>query len=414
MYTLEKSYIKKDWEWQVEDIGEWTIEKVLKETQSVRMIVTFTGELVSFSARLRDNRHFISKANKTDTVNQWLASFEKDVLVLTKAPQGLIDATMVEVTDLDNLPVISRTGNENYAPDQPLPPGVDTDLCIQPVEDLRLVNHYGLDNLEKNFLFAINGYFRPVYRFADWLHISQGVQMMADENLYIASAVDFTEVGGITQIPITPDMVNLINETEVDKFNGEVRATIDLGTDITGKTILMVMGGYLHILDGTYEDIGPKKVLVRINKKRAILREYDKPVQNDKPYQPANVRDNGVIYNTFDAEKYLCQRDSWIVVLNNSDIGLMREPLIGTGIPSEYTFYRAPKGLTFDETGKFCPFVIEGYNKDDCAINTIPTKRVYDLADTISIHQSKVFGNQLRVRQKVEAMDVYTLDLYNF
>lgn len=416
-YYFEKSYVRKNYEWSVEDISAWTIAKVISDTQSVRIILNWENNIISYSMRLRDNKHFINIADKSKTITQWLAEFTEDKLILTDAPNGLMDAKSIIYHDLSSINTITKTGNSKYGEGQVIPRGLDNDYCFRNPDDVNPLNRYHVDNMEKNCLFAINGYIRPTVRVDKWLHIVDGARIHFEEKYNVTSVIDFTDIGGISKYKILPENVKVLPRTTADTLNGETRVLVRLNSDadiFTERMPIVVLGGHIHVMDNTYEDLAPDLMLIKVNHKLAIMRELGKIFVRDKPYEYANVRHGGAQIDTFDVVKYVTAEDSFIVVINNPELGMKRSTLVPTGLSGTYTFWRYPKGIGIFDNGKLAPYYAAGVNKDDVSLNTLPSFENQYLVDTQPIPGSAVISRNTSRPKHIKLMDMHIIDLYVF
>lgn len=416
MYTLEKSYVKKDWEWSVEDVKDWTLAEVFKDAQSILLIVTWANEGVSYSARIRDNTEFMATYDRGRvTVEEWLASFTEDKLILRTAPVGLSEAEAVRAFDLFDLKMQYKTSNTAFAQGVQIPIGLDNDYCFTNTGEV--INPNAFDyytKLEANSLFAVNGYVLPTVIHEGYIHILYGARYMAEMGHKITTVIDFSDLGGIVKEKFAASKITVLERRDIDIDNGIVRCTIDTDISLTGKCFFLVIGGYIFMMNGIYKDIGANKILVELEIKRFIINELNKPFTVTKPFEAANVLDSGAMANTFDPVSLLTQFDSFLVVTNTADLAMNQEEMRRSTVPGMYTFWRIPRGMTFYEDGLLAPIWTVGYNKDDAGFAALPRKRRFDLSNTVPFGEQKAIIHHGQRMRLMLNMDIYVRDVYSF
>ena len=113
-----------------------------------------------------------------------------------------------------------------------------------------------------NSLVAVNGVFHKTYLYNKELYVQDGYANIKNTRRDEISVYDTTSVGGHTILPIRIPNIDASNKTP---HNG-VTLTFCRDVDFTNKTLLLVIGGYLHALDGTYRIIAKNRIVVDICK----------------------------------------------------------------------------------------------------------------------------------------------------
>jgi hypothetical protein len=113
----------------------------------------------------------------------------------------------------------------------------------------------------RHSLVAVNGVFHKTYFHEHQLYVKDGFANIKNARRTQIGIYDTTAVGGHDLLPIEIANIDASNRTP---FSG-VTLTFP-HADFTGKTILMVLGGYLHALDDTYRIIGRNRVVIDTGK----------------------------------------------------------------------------------------------------------------------------------------------------
>ncbi len=157
---------------------------------------------------------------------------------------------------------------------------------------------------------------------------------------------DFQDLGQLTMIPITADMIYKQN-TNQSLCN---HAYINVGQDLTGSTVMLVIGGYLHVLDAkTFSLVGTESIKIDFNNYPLLERYYESKDYIDlsslaltaPTFNPDAVSVEEI---TSDAAitQLLTLSQSFIVLLNNQDISVELVALEAMGWPGCYASYVEP------------------------------------------------------------------------
>jgi hypothetical protein len=157
---------------------------------------------------------------------------------------------------------------------------------------------------------------------------------------------NFQDLGQLTLIPITADMIYKQN-TRQSLCN---QAYINVGQDLTQSTVMVVIGGYLHILDTkTFSLVGTESLMIDFNKNPLLERYYESKDYIDlsnlaltaSSYNPDAVSIEEI---TSDAAitALLTLSQSFIVLLNNQDISVNLVELERLQWPGCYASYVDP------------------------------------------------------------------------
>src|SRR5690606_25091812 len=104
--------------------------------------------------------------------------------------------------------------------------------------------------LQKHALVSVNGFFHKTTFSSHGVRIVDGAKsalLCNDTNVGILSTVN---LGSVEYVSITEDMIYKLDESH----RLSSKAFINLGVDTEDKTVLLCLGGYLHILDGSYRN----------------------------------------------------------------------------------------------------------------------------------------------------------------
>jgi len=112
-----------------------------------------------------------------------------------------------------------------------------------------------------NCLVSVNGVFHKTYLYTKELYVDGGYFNIKNHRQNKIAVFDTSGIGGHTILPIQMANIDASNATP---FSG---VTLSFpGVDFSNKTILLVLGGYLHALDHTYRLISPNRLMIDISK----------------------------------------------------------------------------------------------------------------------------------------------------
>lgn len=216
--------------------------------------------------------------------------------------------------------------------DAEIPHGEKNDLLLRKEGvDFQTYHRYAL--------VTVNGFFHRTGTYQDGLQVVEGGRTGRLCNNNQVGIHSFFGVGTLDQIPITADMVYKTIST------GRLsdRAYIELPYDIEDKTVLLVLGGYLHVLDDAYTRIGPRSIRVNFNKIAYPERYFSSRSRIDLSSLPLNLVEDDPGHVAVDEllsdeviTAYLSLPQSFVVVVNARDFFVRRHLIANSQLPGRY------------------------------------------------------------------------------
>lgn len=170
----------------------------------------------------------------------------------------------------------------------------------------------------------------------------------------------FNNVAGLSLIPITDSMIHRrYADTPLSKV-----MYIDSGINLNGKTLGIVLGGYLHILDRkTFYRISDSIVAIEFQNYPLLERYFESKKYIDLSSLELDIdEDNPDLVNypqlTSDSvlRKYATLSQSFLVAIDSLDIFVDREELPTSKIPGTYISYSQPVYPLFTGYGKISEY----------------------------------------------------------
>lgn len=226
--------------------------------------------------------------------------------------------------------------------------GDDTVVTREEQTALKLVHPTGLHALfAKHCLVNVNGFFHFSEAMSGGIRVHRGGQSpLLHAGSAMCGILSFRKLGEIQLIPITEQMI--YKQDEDERLRDRVH--LDMGIDPGNKTIMLVLGGYLHVLDRrTFRRIGDTLLTIDIGNLNLLDRYFE-----SRPYidysglqlqtTPNNPTQVGVdnFYSDAVLRRYLTLSQSFLVLLDNPDVFVEREYIGKTKTPNVFTGYTPP------------------------------------------------------------------------
>lgn len=267
----------------------------------------------------------------TKTIPQWLASLGSASLPTMNALPAL-NPKPVRYADAFRAGYHVNPVDRTRHTEAEIPFGEKNDLLIAKHDlDFRQWARY--------CLVSVNGYFHRTFGAVEGLYVVDGGRTGRLGNNNSVGIHSFREVGPMDLLPITPDMIYKTAPTQ--KFANA--AHIKLPYSVDGKVVLLVLGGYLHVLDRAYALIGPQSLKVDFNNLALPERLYEAWDQIDlsslglevSSHNPTQVSVDQ-LYSDEVIQAYLCLPQSFIIILDVPELYVRRHPIENTGLPGRY------------------------------------------------------------------------------
>lgn len=281
------------------------------------------------------------------TVAEWLASLDNQTLP-TVSTMPLLALSPVGYSDIwqagYGVNLASRFRNPN------------TQATASSLDDL-LVTKPGLDmvSMSQYLLTTVNGYMHRSEGSVDGLYIVDGGKSHRVSGNNHAGVLSFLTVGTVKQIAITPDM--LYNPHDSTRYAQSVY--VNLGESLAGKTVLMSIGGYLHVLDGTYVKTGDSTIKINMYKLPFPERLYQSRGQLDLSGLPIEEGEGKTgqyvvnsIYSDAVVRAYLTMSQTFAIVIDAPLFYVRKHQLERFVVPGRYFHHAANRFPLFGSMGR--------------------------------------------------------------
>jgi hypothetical protein len=326
--------------WSDVDISAMTIGSLFTDYNNVWLTLSNTALTNNVYLKLSDIREHVAAQYQELTIPQWLVINDDDTLPTFNSLPTLA-LRHVQYSDAWRAGYTIKPVDRFRHEDAEIPYGEKNDLLLtKEGVDFQTYHRYAL--------VSVNGFIHRAGASTSGLQVVEGGRTGRLANNNQVGIMSFLGVGTIDCIPITPSMI--YKTTEDGRLAD--RAYVALPYDTEGKTVLLVMGGYLHVLDEVYTKIGPKSLRINMNKIAWPERYFDSLKTIDLTSLPLtrNVNDPrhvavDELYSDAVIKAYLSLPQSFIVIVNTSDFFVRRRQVPNSQLPGRF---EVPKG-----TGRF-------------------------------------------------------------
>ncbi len=317
--------------WSEVDLGNAQLNDLY--TQYGKVILTLTHPGVSHDLFLDMDvaRPLISPSMRPRTVRQWLTQIGDMALPTTSTPPSF-RARTVRYADVWEAGYDVKPVDRKRAHDAQLPLGDKNDLLLSREDiDFREMWQY--------CMVSVNGLFHRVGGAEEGLYVVEGGRTGAiyrDNHLGILS---WRDVGRLEYISIMPGMVYKTHPSQKYADYANVKVPISMA----GKTPLLVLGGYLQVLDDTYTIINDHAL--RINMANLPFAERLFESQNRIHLDSLNLTPNPRNNTHFSLEEltaddtilaYLTLPQSFIVLVDTPHLFARRHYVEKTKLPGRF------------------------------------------------------------------------------
>jgi len=268
MYTLDTAYVRhnsRNGRWEEDNIADRSVQALLSDGTDVWMFLLYPSITQPRAVLLEDIRNLTNGVANGTTVQEWLTalgnrtlpfhdevpSFETHYVKYANAWHA-----GYHIEPITRIGTLSQQGSK----------WDKEDLLIwrKDVEP---------ETLARNAMFTINGLFHPAEWGPEGVHIHMGNRTLRQTNDNQIGVHSFANVGQLSYVPITPDMVT--SQREGAPLHTGVYVTLPDGVDMEGKTFLVVLGGYLQVLGKTYTRVGERTYRIELANLMMVERFYD-------------------------------------------------------------------------------------------------------------------------------------------
>lgn len=346
-YQIDFTLVKKkgsNVRWEEVDISNLTIKELFKEYKDLKMQLLHPTFEKDMYVELEDLRLVLT--DELRTVSQSLQDVSEVNLNLREGKLNLVRCRVI-VDDLWDAGYTMDRANISYHP--------ELDISTSDKVDT-LITKEGVDykDLHEHTLVSLNGLFYRTSYSEFGMYVLDGSYPLAKGHTY-AGLVSFENIGKIECVPFTEEMIYSTVETP----QLYLRTNIDLGVNIEDKTVLLCIGGYLHILDNLYKVVGSSQIQIDFTKYPLIQRfieSYDLVDLSSLGVERDPVEVAKILNSNDYIKKLLTLSQSFAVIVDNVDVHLIKSLAESSGLPGVFYYPEEPKSPLVYNRGRFMPY----------------------------------------------------------
>lgn len=228
------------------------------------------------------------------------------------------------------------------------------EVGLEDYDDLIVdIDGYDPAYITKHCLFSVNGFIFPSKYQNYGTRILHAADSIRDSEDMQAGFLNFEKIGTISQVPLTKNMLSKIDESKT-WFD---TITIDTTQNIGNKTVGIVIGGYLHLLDNLVKVIGPNTLTVSLRNINLRERIVNSMKELSLEFMGLDQVNNSVSVTDFLNEEnivsYLTSKYSFLVLIDNTEMSVDYEAVSYAGMLGTYIIPEAHKlGRLVNHYGK--------------------------------------------------------------
>lgn len=251
MYQLVTARYKSDrraGRWVEADLSNALITTLATTYGDVWLYITYPSLVEPKAVRLSDFQNMLNGVTSTTTVQEWLAQIGNLTLPFAK-----------QLPDFNPRYVeYCQAWHSGYDIHPVGRPGVMEDnLSTRAREDLMITHpNFTPKFINEHCLFTVNGYFHLTDFAENGVRVIDGNTTVMKSNDNQIGLYSFQDIGAIQTLPLKDANLHAMNET-APLWDG-VYTNIPESIDLTNKTVLLVLGGYLQVLGKTYRRVGDR------------------------------------------------------------------------------------------------------------------------------------------------------------
>ena len=339
MYNLVSAIVKPldgNARWRAMNIGDIAMRDLFNGFK--RVVATLSNSVLTQNVSLDIESLRANLGGSDQSFNAWLAS-NGNVALPTSNALPVINTRYAEFSDA------VRSGYKIKPVDINISETVDLPLADRP--DL-LVRKDGEDypTVQQCTLVNVNGFYHATDASSAGLYVIDGNKTSLHSGRNEIGLLSFRKLGNLSYYPITDAMIYAQKDTEKLRYN----CYVNLGVDVSQKTVMLVLGGYLHVLDKQAVfristtafgiDFGQIPLVDRYFESRKVL-DLSSLGLEVSPNNPDQIAINDLFSDAV-LRKYLQLSQTFFVVLDNPDIFLDVTEVRPSPWPGCYTAYIPP------------------------------------------------------------------------
>lgn len=408
MYTLEAIHcrVKRQWLLLEDDsLATITLKQLLKDYDDVWIVLSNPHLIEDEVFDLSSRRPEFDSSEQT--VNQWL----EDNGELTIETMGSV-REVFNRKELQSIDAWMTGFNIEYSTAAMHP---QSNFHENTAKDLRVWKE-GVDPIMMyhNFLPTVNGFVHPTDASEHGLYILDGNvngRITGDNQVGL---LDFRGLGGFSYHPIDDSTIKSDPMVPSNK-----RVVVNVDVDLTDKTVMLVLGGFLMPLDSVVKAAGEKRVALDFRNMDMDERFIDmrKSLDVSDLAPPAYFEDgfNPAYLNSPEFyDKLLRNKHSFLIAINCPKVYLEERPLAYSGFYGRYLTHRPAIGYVQFANHKLAEYINFGTPDDIVIVTGDNTKKLLDKNTVVDNDSMEVSNDSYDRDHRKLIRDCKEVQLYTY
>lgn len=271
----------------------------------------------------------------------------------------------------------------------------------------------------KSCMVSVNGYWHYTVADSTGAYVRDGMTSCVKSNRNTIGVWSLAELGSIQCVDLKPEMI--YKQDPNSSLSKGVY--INIGQDISKKTVLLVLGGYLYVIDDRYpsmQRVGDQVIKIDWGNLPYIDRYFESVDTLDLSSLNLTHTDNNpsqVLVSELMSDAaitaYCSLSQSFVVLLDNTEVFVDYQKVTDTGVPGVYVGYEEPfwplitghgkvsEWWSTEETGQWGVCIADSrfdtrtYNTTDLPLNSVAANRIPAKAHFITPAQYLKLGTDV-------------------
>lgn len=400
MYNLVSASVKlknSAMGWKPKDIANTPLKELFSLYSGIYVILNnpYLNSEVAFNVYKLNNEY----ADSNITITQFLFSNGNNILETEPKENAIFVKKIVKYVDLFRAGYTVRHTAPNTPPET---------THVEQDKTWLVLNKEGVSNatIFKYCIGVVNGFCHQMEYDQHAAYIVDGMKSNFISKNNLAGLISFAELGEIDVVPITPTM--LYKQTPDQEYKNTVG--IKIGKSVVGKTLILVLGGYMHVLDPSiFKMIDDDRCIVHFNNYPFIERYYESKKYIDLSSlnleeSTANTEQRGMtdFFSDDTIAAYFTLPQSFLIILDAEDLAISKKYLRKPLLPEQYVSDIRPNMPMVVGNGKLANYWYSGHHRQwsitchDTARNKLVLAKTKMASQTSFTNQREPYSPQKR------------------
>jgi hypothetical protein len=341
--------------WETKDISGMTMQKIYTSFRGV--FINLTNDYIDGEFYLDFFTLGVADTGLDKTLAQWLVDIGNRTLD-TKEGEVTIDRKYTKYVDAYSAHYVPKMTSYKYHP--------DADVPLAQLNDLLLTRkNTNYEDLGNYVMASVNGIWHPTSGSAYGLYVLEGAKSGRLANDNHIGLLSWQGIGKIQTVQIGKD--DIVAPVKDLKFSQSIY--IYLKESMAGKTPILVFGGIIHVLDGSYTRLSDHVIKIDVKhiplldqyyliRNRLDLSSLGLDLSEDSPDLISKTQ----FFSDDTIVKWVDLPQTFVVLVDAAGLEVQTQPLGETQLPGRWITGIEPKGLLITDKGMTPEYLVTQEN----------------------------------------------------